>query len=150
MQIQLFHIPVFTNDEELKRLNAFLRGNKIIDIEKQFVNNGNHSFWSILVRYLVSQQVQNLNDLPKTKVDYKTILDAETFKKFSRLREIRKMLAIEDAVPAYAVFTDEELSGIAQLQQITKNNMLSIKGIGEKKVEKYGLKIQELIENQNK
>ncbi|MGV8136001.1 MAG: HRDC domain-containing protein [Mangrovibacterium sp.] len=150
MQIQLFNIPAFANEEELKKLNAFLRGNKIIDIEKQFVTNGNHSFWSILIRYLVTQQTQNTSNALKANVDYKTILDAETFEKFSMLREIRKTLAREDAVPAYAVFTDEELSGIAKLPQITKSNMLGIKGIGVKKVEKYGLKLQEMIQNTDK
>ncbi len=44
---------------------------------------------------------------------------------------------------AYAVFTDEELSNIAKLDEITAPNMLKIKGIGEKKVEKYGQRFEQ-------
>ncbi len=35
------------------------------------------------------------------------------------------------------VFTDEELAGLAKLDTITSKSMLSVKGIGEKKVERY-------------
>jgi len=42
-----------------------------------------------------------------------------------------------DTVP-YAVFTDEELSELAKLNPLTAVGMKQIKGIGEKKVEKYG------------
>lgn len=73
----------------------------------------------------------------KEKVDYKSILDEATFKVFARLREIRKQIANEDALPAFAVFTDEELSEIAKLPEITAKMMQSIKGIGEKKTERY-------------
>ena len=54
----------------------------------------------------------------KEKVDYKLVLSEADFSLFSRLREIRKQIAIADAVPAYAVFTDEELAGIPFLVQV--------------------------------
>jgi len=34
MQIQIFSIPTLENHEELQKMNAFLRGHKIIDIIK--------------------------------------------------------------------------------------------------------------------
>jgi superfamily II DNA helicase RecQ len=70
-------------------------------------------------------------------VDYKHILDEPTFQKFSKLREIRKKVAAEEGIPAFAVFTDEELAGLAKLDAITEQSMLSVKGIGAKKVERY-------------
>lgn len=70
------------------------------------------------------------------KVDYKTVLDEKTFQRFSELREIRKKVSAEEGIPAFAVFTDEELSGLAKLTEINEKNMLSVKGIGEKKVER--------------
>jgi superfamily II DNA helicase RecQ len=57
---------------------------------------------------------------------------------FSDLRELRKQIAANDAVPAYAVFTDEELAGIARLPELEAGKLISIKGIGDKKVQKYG------------
>jgi hypothetical protein len=34
MQVQIFSISAIGNREELQKMNAFLRGHKIIDIEK--------------------------------------------------------------------------------------------------------------------
>jgi superfamily II DNA helicase RecQ len=36
------------------------------------------------------------------------------------------------------VFTDEELSRMASVKELTPASLKSIKGIGEKRVEKYG------------
>jgi ATP-dependent DNA helicase RecQ len=66
---------------------------------------------------------------------------------FSRLRECRKQVAIEQGVAAYIIFTDEELSNLAQLGELTEKSMLSVNGVGIKKVEKYGKRILELYEN---
>lgn len=66
------------------------------------------------------------------------MLDGHSFARFAVLRTIRKRLAEEDAVPAFAVFTDAELAEIAKLDEITPKRMLAINGLGEKRVEKYG------------
>jgi ATP-dependent DNA helicase RecQ len=63
---------------------------------------------------------------------------------FSKLRIYRKQLAENDTVPAYAVFTDAELAEIAKLESITHKNLLTINGIDEKRVEKYGKQICEM------
>jgi len=145
MQIQIFSVPAIENSEELQKINAFLRGHKIIDIEKQFVNNGQESFWS----YSPANNNANFNNNKKAKIDYKEVLDEATFLKFSKLREIRKEIAKSDAVPAYAVFTDEELSEISKLSEITESSIQNIKGIGQKKAEKYASQIQNMLQNES-
>ena len=50
-------------------------------------------------------------------------------------------------MPAYAVFTDEELAGIARLPVLEVSKLISIKGIGDKKVEKYGNQLIELFKS---
>ena len=144
MQIQLFTIQAIESREQINELNAFLRSHKIIDMEKQFVTNGNSSFWSFCVRYTLGSTPMTFQTR-KEKIDYKEVLSEEHFMIFSRLRQIRKQLAESDAVPAYAVFTDENLSNIARLDKITTSNLLSVKGIGEKKIEKYGNKIVNIL-----
>lgn len=47
---------------------------------------------------------------------------------------------MEEAIPAFAIFTDEELAGLAKLNELTVSKMLTVKGIGEKKTERYGQK----------
>jgi len=39
------------------------------------------------------------------------------------------------------------LAGIARLPVLTASSLISIKGIGDKKVEKYGIKIIELLQS---
>lgn len=148
MQVRIFSIAVRDNAAQTEEMNVFLRGHKIIDIEKQFVSNGDDSFWSFCIRYIEDGLPQAYNE-KREKIDYKNVLDENTFKVFSQLRVIRKNLAEKDAVPAYAVFTDEELANIARLPEITEKNMLSIKGIGTKKVEKFGSRMAQMINNQD-
>jgi superfamily II DNA helicase RecQ len=73
-------------------------------------------------------------------------LDENEFAIFAKLRECRKEIAAKEAVPAYAIFTDEELAGITRLPAIEVGKLISVKGIGDKKVEKYGSQMIELFE----
>ena len=135
MQIKLFTIPVSDNGAAVEEMNRFLRGNKILEVESELISNQNGSYWCFCVRYI---EKTGTEDIIKEKIDYKKVLDEATFSRFSKLREIRKKVAAEEGLPAYAVFTDEELAGLAKLETITRKGMLSIKGIGDKKVERFG------------
>ena len=126
-------------------MNKFLRGHKVLDIDRQFyVSSDNIGHWSVLVTYLPSAYSGSPQDR-KEKIDYKESLNREDFEKFTKLRAIRKRLAADDAVPAYAVFTDAELAQIAQLPIVESSAMTQISGIGDKRVEKYGRILCELF-----
>jgi superfamily II DNA helicase RecQ len=135
MQIKLFAIPVGDNGTALQELNAFLKAHKILEVEQKLASNENGSCWCFCVRYL--DQSVNVASGSKGKVDYRQILDDSTFRKFARLREIRKQVAASEGVSAFIVFTDEELVELAKLEEITVRSMLGIKGIGEKKTERF-------------
>jgi superfamily II DNA helicase RecQ len=135
LQIKLFTIPIGDSGNALNEMNSFLLGNKILEVQNQLISNENGAYWCFCVKYIESIFFSHPDS--KTKVDYRTVLDEATFLKFSKLREIRKQVAANEAIPAFAIFTDEELAGLAKLPEITPLTMLSIKGIGEKKVEKY-------------
>ena len=66
------------------------------------------------------------------------MLDEAAFERFTRLRAIRKQIAQDEAIPAYAVFTDEELAALAKVEELTLKEMKKVKGISARKVEKYG------------
>lgn len=140
MNIKTFTISIFDDGSMQEEMNRFLRGNKIIDVTQEMVQLNTGAYWYFCVKYLNRGNTQSGN---KKRVDYREILDEATFKKFSKLREIRKKIAANDAVPAYMVFTDEELAAIAKMAVITPKEMLKIKGVGEKKVEKYANRIVE-------
>ncbi len=135
MQIKLFTISIGDSGAILDEMNRFLKANKILEVQSHLIGNDNGACWCFCIRYI--EKSFSTTSASKTKVDYKHVLDEITFKKFSELRVIRKKVAAEEDVPAFVVFTDEELASLAKLETITKKNMLSIKGIGDKKVERY-------------
>ena len=70
--------------------------------------------------------------IPTTgEVDYDTQL-------FDVLRKRRKEMADRDKVPPYVLFSDMTLKECCRYLPETKEDMLEIKGIGEKKFEAYG------------
>ena len=149
MQIIIFNIPISDNGESLAEMNKFLAMHKVLEIEQRFFQNEKGAFWSFCVRYLIGNAVDFSHQSNKQKVDYKEILNENEFSVFSKLRECRKIIASKDAVPAYAVFTDEELAGIARLPVLEATKLLAIKGIGDKKVEKYGNQLIELFKSKS-
>ncbi len=142
MQLQFFYIPAPDPQSATEEMNKFLRSNKIIDIKKHFVADASNSFWSFCIRYVDGNAHDTFTKKPK--VDYKEVLDEATFKIFSDLRECRKQISEKEAVPVYAVFTNEELANISGLTELNLSNLLSIKGIGKNKAEKYGAALLEL------
>jgi len=46
-------------------------------------------------------------------------------------------------MPVYAVFTNEELASIAALEEILPETIKKIKGIGDKKTERFGKRLVE-------
>ncbi|NAO99801.1 DNA helicase RecQ [Halomonas sp. MG34] len=65
---------------------------------------------------------------------------------FTALRARRKELADEKNVPPYVLFSDATLKELSRYFPVTKEDMLTIKGIGEKKYEQYGETFLQVIQ----
>jgi ATP-dependent DNA helicase RecQ len=61
------------------------------------------------------------------------------------LKEWRKSIAAEKSIPAYCVFHDSTLTEIANQLPKTNQELRSIKGIGERKIEDYGEDILRIV-----
>lgn len=65
---------------------------------------------------------------------------------FEKLRQLRKEIAEKEKMPPYIIFSDATLKEMCQFYPKTKQDMLSIKGVGELKYEKYGaLFLKEIV-----
>ncbi|RME07291.1 MAG: helicase [Bacteroidetes bacterium] len=137
MQIRVFSVPATGNEEWNEELNRFLRAKRILQVEQQLVQLNGQAFWSFCVHYLETGS-SSAGSIRRKKVDYREVLDEAAFRRFSKMREIRKRLAKEEGVPAYAIFTDEQMAALARMPELSKAAMLQVQGIGEKTVEKYG------------
>jgi ATP-dependent DNA helicase RecQ len=57
---------------------------------------------------------------------------------FEILRSLRKEISEREKVPPYIVFADSALREMSEYFPVNKNELLSIKGVGESKLNKYG------------
>jgi ATP-dependent DNA helicase RecQ len=57
---------------------------------------------------------------------------------FEELRRLRKTIAEQEKVPPYIIFNDATLREMARKKPTTKEELLTVKGVGGKKLEKYG------------
>ncbi len=65
---------------------------------------------------------------------------------YDKLIELRSEISKEESIAPYMVFSDATLRAMASIYPTTKEEMLSVSGVGEIKYEKYGVKFEEVIE----
>lgn len=75
MQLKVFLLPVKHLTAAEAEMNAFLRSHRVLAVKKEFVGDGENSFWTFCVEYLESGAPGNPPPGAKLpKVDYKEVL----------------------------------------------------------------------------
>jgi superfamily II DNA helicase RecQ len=141
MQVKIYTIPLFGGDWIVEEMNTFLRGQKILQVESKPMNDGKNSSWTFCIRYLANDVAKSPNvpfRYSEQKIDYQATLDPASAARFGAYRQIRRDLCKKEGIPAYTIFTDEQLSQLAQMEALTLAQMKTVKGIGAKTVEKFG------------
>ena len=69
--------------------------------------------------------------------------DAELFE---RLRALRKDISTELEMAPYMVFSDKALRGLSRLRPQTRDELIQVNGIGEKKADAFGEQFMAAIE----
>lgn len=141
MQLKFFKIPASDTGGFADELNAFLRGHRILNVERELVSERGEAWWAVCVEYMVAVPTSagpSANGTGKGKIDYRERLSAEDFAVFSALREVRKELAERDGVPVYAVFTNEQIAEMVTRKANSLAALRQIDGVGDSRIEKYG------------
>lgn len=151
MSLKFFAIPVREPEPAEQALNSFLSRHKVLSIDRRFVDVGSDSFWAIAVDYLLGDFGNRSRHFgsARNRVDYKTVLSPEEFTVFSQLRDCRKDMAQADAVPVYALFTNEQLALMVQRRCRTRSDLEQIEGIGTAKTEKYADRLLQILNTQS-
>lgn len=77
-------------------------------------------------------------------------LDSSDQGLFERLRKLRREIALERGVPPYIIFNDRTLAAMARQKPSTREELLEVRGVGEKKAADLGETFLEFIAAQAK
>lgn len=151
MAFQFFVVPARDHGEAAEELNRFLRGHRVLAVDRRWVEQGLDSYWSFCVDYLdragapaPSAGSKSPADA-RNRVDYREVLSPADFTRFVRLRTLRAEIAKAEAVPVYTIFTNEQLAKMVQGKAASRADLGKIDGIGEARVQKYGARFIECL-----
>ena len=145
MQLYFFAIPALDPQAAQSELNRFCAGQRVVSVDRQFVDAGLDSHWAVCVT--VAPGAGPLPDALKTpgrragastRVDYKEVLNEADFAVFADLRVWRKSAAEQEGVPVYGVFTNEQLAEIVQRRVASLEELGKIEGIGATRLDRFG------------
>jgi len=147
MQYQFFRIPAVTPGDAAEEFNRFLRSNRVLNVNREFVVQGENSYWALAVEYLSGESAPQAEKKPRprNRVDYRELLKPEDFALFAKLREWRKETGENEAVPLYTIFTNEQLASMAQQRVSSRNQLAEIDGIGKGRLDKYAAAVLKII-----
>ncbi len=141
MKLRFFAIPVQGPEQTTGELNQFLAAHRILEVRREFVADGLNSHWAICVAFDEAQTHPGRADLTasrKGKIDYREQFNDPEFAVFARLRGLRKTLAEEEGVPAFTLFTNEQLAEMVRRRVTSITALAAIAGVGEARTQKYG------------
>ncbi len=95
--------------------------------------------------HLRQLQVGKAKTASKRSATASTGLDAEAARVWEQLRAWRAAIAKEHGVPAYVVFHDATLAELARARPQSEAELGQISGVGQRKLERYGADLLELL-----
>lgn len=148
MKVRCFTIPVQDSQDAIEELNLFLGSHRVSTVDHQFVSDGQNSLWAVWVSFTESQVRGKGTSKRREGVDYREVLSPEEFAIYCRLRELRKELSERDDVPAYTVFTNEQLAEMVRQGVRSVAALGRISGVGQGRIEKYAKSFLDLLVDQ--
>jgi superfamily II DNA helicase RecQ len=146
MKYRFFNIPTMIPDDAQEAVNRFCVAHRVVSVEKQFVQDAERSYWALCVCYLEPES--GPVSPRKGKIDYREVFNEPDFALFARLRNLRKTLAEQEGVPAYALFTNEQLAAMVHQRVTSKAALAAIDGVGTARIDKYGEAFLALLRQQ--
>jgi superfamily II DNA helicase RecQ len=144
MRYAFFSVPAVSSFDAAAELNRLLASHRIGGIEKHFVADGANSFWALCVGYFEGGDGAQPGG-GKNKIDYREVLSEQEFAAFVKLRDLRREIAEQEALPAYAIFTNEQMAAMVRLPSPSLASIADIAGIGRARVDKYGARFLALL-----
>lgn len=146
----------FGNECELKwRLLAYIQENdfdlnEYLSLKNRTIAEGDKLKWTYYDNYIGKAKNQDKASTQKeeNKSDDYVKLDKlyqETDELYQALKHWRKEQADQDKLPAFCIFSNAVLDGICAKRPQSLEALGEIKGLGKKKIEKYGEQLLEIV-----
>lgn len=129
MQFKTFRITITSPERSEGELNAFLRGHRILSVDRHFCSDQG-GYWALIVEYAEDGHADMVRPSKRReRVSVTDELSENEKSRFERYRKIRYQVSVDRGVPAYAVFTDKELALLSRLEELNLEGVKSLKGI---------------------
>ena len=137
MRFRFFQVPL-QGGREADELNRLLAKERVAEIHKELVKQGDAHYWAFLVQLPIAEDESPPVASRKSKVDYREVLSADDFALFAALHECRKKLSTAAGAAVYAVATNEQLAEMVRRRVKSRKALLEIPRFGEARAAKYG------------
>ncbi len=139
MRFHFFAVSALSPEVGQAALNAFCAQHRVVSVDKGLIAQGGDSFWAICVHYIEgAEPVRAALGEKRDRVDYKEVLNEQDFAVYAELRSLRKSLAEQEGVPAYALFTNEQIAEMVTRRVTALAELRAIEGVGKARLDKYG------------
>lgn len=136
MPIRLFQYAL-PADPELTDLNEFLASHRVAGVHRETVVTSTGPMLLFVVQWSHDGREREQTLPSGERVDYRDVLDPNQFELFSRLRDLRKQIAVADGIPVYKVFSNAQLAEMVQQRIYDAAGIARIPGIGKARVDKH-------------
>ena len=137
MQVKLFSLPVFGSEELVGELNRFLRSHRILQLERHFCPDSG-GYWAFMVEYVDGDPIAESPPVSRReRKDFLEGMNEEEKARFNAYKRARRDLSLRFSIPAYLIFTNEELAILARLPELSEESVKGIKGIAPQRMKDY-------------
>lgn len=102
----------------------------------------------VIMKMAKDQEEEAKVKKPKKAGSTGTVLTQKEMTLFEKLRALRMEIARAERVPPYIVFSDKTLTHMCSVRPGTKEEMLTVTGVGQFKYEKYGERFLKCIQEE--
>lgn len=138
MPFRTYFIPLRAPRDVEDELNSFLRSHRVVHLERRWLERPDELGWSFFIEYQEpAPSSSKVKQQSGERVDWRDKLAPADFALFCRLKDWRRGVAEAETVPAFMVFSNQQLATIAERRITSREDLAKVPGVGEAKLQRY-------------
>jgi len=155
MPLKFFFVPARDSAVAELELEDFTQRHRILTVERQWLQDGAGSGWSIVVEYTGtpsttssgSKKGKANSSASKTeaRIDYSEVLTVPQFALFNKLRDRRNQVAADAGIAPYVICTNAQIATMVELHPRSLAELRKVPQFGVERVTKFGAVFLEIL-----